>query len=594
MSGMTWLNPLGLWWLLLVPALIAVYMLRAKPQRRTVSSLRLWRRLPDIDRPKARIRRPPLSLLLFLQLLLLAAGAIALVRPALTAPATGRTTILLDASGSMLASDGGSTRFERARSEAMRLARDVGAAGRGTLLRVASTVTTLCKECTSDDLQRAVQSARPGAGTANWDGAMQVAAGLAAGAAGKTETAVISDGAFPVVSSENTPPFIRFVRVGGDVANRAITSLSARRPPDGSPGYEAYARVDNYGEATSLDVSSLADTVPQPSRHLEIPAGAHADLVWNLPPGTRSFTVSIDSNDALSADNRAVLFLPDKAHKVRIISSQPDLYARVLSGIPGLETTTARDAGESDMAFTIVDGRAPSPLPSGGLLLINPQADLLPSTGEVESLRPVLSGSSHPLVAGIDLRALFVLRARSYTPPPWMETVLTSDRGPLILAGENGGQRVAVLTFDPNDSNLPKLAAFPLLMSNLVDWLYPLADTQALRPGEATRLQPGVVVKKPDGNTVQAGPGGEFADTDSVGVYEASPGATNSVSFAVNMTSAEESNLAPLPHPELDRLPPGVAEGRVPGQELWPPLAALALVLAGVEWVFYSWKRGRI
>src|SRR5207253_2132249 len=93
-GGMSWLNPAGAWWLLLLPALVALYLFRTRPYRRRVSSLRLWQRLPDVDRPQAQLRPPPRSPLLLLQALLLLAGALALIQPALS-QANGRHLVLL-------------------------------------------------------------------------------------------------------------------------------------------------------------------------------------------------------------------------------------------------------------------------------------------------------------------------------------------------------------------------------------------------------------------------------------------------------------------------------------------------------------------
>src|SRR5215210_1108936 len=112
---MSWLNPAATWWLLLVPALVAMYMLRPRAQRKPVPSLRLWQNLPLVERPRARLRRPPLSLLLLLQALLLLAGAIALIQPAFSSPASRHTVIIMDASGSMQAQNGPSSRFEQAK-----------------------------------------------------------------------------------------------------------------------------------------------------------------------------------------------------------------------------------------------------------------------------------------------------------------------------------------------------------------------------------------------------------------------------------------------------------------------------------------------
>ena len=66
------------------------------------------------------------------------------------------------------------------------------------------------------------------------------------------------------------------------------------------------------------------------------------------------------------------------------------------------------------------------------------------------------------------------------------------------------------------------------------------------------------------------------------------------VLFAVNMTDAAESNLTPQAHPELTRPATDAVAAPVARQEIWWPLAALALLLLGGDWLYYCWKRGRL
>jgi Mg-chelatase subunit ChlD len=124
-----------------------------------------------------------LSLLLLLQALLLAAGGVALARPALDAPAGRHLVVLLDASGSMQTLEGGSTRFEQAKAQVKRMAA-VRAQDRVTLLRVGSDVTTACAMCDQTQLASRLTDLRPGAGRADWKAALGVAAGLAESGAG--------------------------------------------------------------------------------------------------------------------------------------------------------------------------------------------------------------------------------------------------------------------------------------------------------------------------------------------------------------------------------------------------------------------------
>ncbi len=591
---MNWLNPGMAWWLLLVPALVALYMFRPRSVRKAVSSLRLWQALPQVDRPKARLRRPPLSLLLLMQALLLLAGALALMQPALAAPAGRHLVIVLDASGSMQAADGGSSRFEQAKSEAHSIVSGMKPLDRATLLRAGSKVTTLCSACKQGDLDRALSGAEVGAGRADIGAALGVAAGLARRSAdGSVGVVVISDGGFEPVAEEDLPPLVRFVQVGNSVDNVAVTALSARQPADGTPGYSAFARVDNKGTSqVAVEVRALADTVPQQPRQLTLPTGGHADLIWQVPVGTVRFTVNLTPQDTLAADNQAVIFLPSGEHKVLIKSGQPDIYSRALAGVEGLEPVTGQLAKREEAAFTVIEGRLPETLPLGGLLLVNPEGTLLPSSGDMENLRPLPASPGQALLDGVDLRGLIVQKARKIDPPAWLEPVVQAEGGPLLLSGEQNGRRVIVLAFDPHDSNLPKLAAFPLLMANVADWLYPLAGTQALRPGESIGLPAGSTVIGSDGQRSQVDRSGLFAGTDQQGVYRVE-GTSTPLQFAVNMVDGRESDLEVRAHSELDRQASRTTE-RLAMQEYWSPLAAIALALVGGEWLYYCWKRGQM
>lgn len=610
MNPLNVLNPAAAWWLLLVPLLIILYMLRPHSRRQPISSLRLWRELPQVERPTPRLRRPPLSWLLLLQLLLLGVGAFALMQPAFQSPAAHRMLVMLDTSGSMQMLDGSTSRFEEARSEAAKLASNLRDNDRVTLLNVGPNVATACQDCNRAEYERALRDLQPSAGHADWPSAVSLAQGLAGQPGdGSIATYAISDGAFSPIAGEGAPVAMHFIQVGTPADNRAITILSARRPPNGTSGYSAYARVENASSSlASLNVAALADTVPLPNRSLQIPAGGHADVTWQVPDGTIKLTVSIDSPDALLADNSAALFLPAGGqNSVLVKSDHADLYMRALSGYHGLQPVTGTVKSGSDTAFTVWEGDLPAALPPGGLLLVNPSGSLLPSTGDMENVGAPDVEQSHPLMADLDLRALSVQKAHKITVPNWLEPIAQGPGGPLILAGERDGRRIAVLTFDPADSNLPKLAAFPLLMANLADWLYPQAGVGALHPGDAALVPPGSTVTTPSGRKFPVSEAGVFADTGEVGIYSVaatSGGGQGSVdkqnpaqdatrAFAVNMADAHESTAAPQSHPELERAAvPGPEKVTV--QDFWWPVSLLALVLAGGEWLLYCLKRGRI
>src|SRR3954452_24891298 len=110
---MNLLTPLGLAALVAVPLIVLLHMRHVTPPRRPVPSLRFWEAANPRPAEERRLRRPPLSLPLLLQLAAAALLAFALARPAtaaqLAALAPGlhaeprHLIILLDGSTSMSA-----------------------------------------------------------------------------------------------------------------------------------------------------------------------------------------------------------------------------------------------------------------------------------------------------------------------------------------------------------------------------------------------------------------------------------------------------------------------------------------------------------
>ncbi|MBS1883959.1 MAG: BatA domain-containing protein, partial [Actinobacteria bacterium] len=105
--------------LLLAVPLIALHFRRRRPPRRAVGSLLAWRDLPTVGGAAARrIGRPPLPLLLLLQLLALALLVFALAHPVGTESATTSSRVyVVDESIWMGAHVTGGTRVDAARMD---------------------------------------------------------------------------------------------------------------------------------------------------------------------------------------------------------------------------------------------------------------------------------------------------------------------------------------------------------------------------------------------------------------------------------------------------------------------------------------------
>ena len=128
---MSFLSPLALLGLLFVPVVLAMYLLKLRRDEQVVPSTLLWQKLltdVEANAPWQTLRR---SLLLLLQLLLVALLAILAARPFLERPAglAGDVVVVIDTSASMGATDVPPDRLTEAKARSSRSSRTCPANG---------------------------------------------------------------------------------------------------------------------------------------------------------------------------------------------------------------------------------------------------------------------------------------------------------------------------------------------------------------------------------------------------------------------------------------------------------------------------------
>ena len=90
----------------------------------------------------------------------------------------------------------------------------------------------------------------------------------------------------------------------------------------------------------------------------------------------------------------------------------------------------------------------------GGLFIINPpEGNSYIPTGETKELNCYSEGTSD-LSGGENLQFI-ISEAKNVERPSWAVTECAADGVPLIMRGDNGGQKVCVFTFDIHNSDLP-------------------------------------------------------------------------------------------------------------------------------------------
>jgi hypothetical protein len=336
----------------------------------------------------------------------------------------------------------------------------------------------------------------------------------------------------------------------------------------------------------------------------------------------RRATARLEGTDTLPLDDQAWATSTggDRA-LVRVVTDGNRFLQAALERLPGLQvsvvpttTTTFTDTA----ALTVLDGVTPDPLPPGNLLFIGPlrSTALFSVTGELQFPQPRPATGNDPLLSNVSVSEVNLLRSAQIPKPVWARSVIDSDGGSVLMAGETDGRRVAVVGFALQESDLPVQIAFPVLMANMVSYLAPGQGTDAasVEPGEPLLVPvpadaASVIVTNPAGQATTLTPQNNqaiYSATDALGVYTVRIERTGADGIeravAVNLQDSNESQVAPQTQLALQQAGGGgvaQAQERSARSEIWRWLAAFALVVLVIEWLVYqrsalAWLRNRL
>lgn len=613
---MQFLTPLGFWLAGLAIPIILLYMLKLRRKQVQVSSTFLWQQLLRDQQANAPWQKLKRNLLLILQLLILAALVIALARPALRVPAvaTGSVIVLLDASASMNATDvtGAQSRFEQARNSVNDLINGLSSASSMTLILVGGTPQTLiASESDKSLLKNALDNARVTQESADWQAAFALAAGAARGpqGQGKSTIVIISDGGLPESGLPALPGDLSYIPIGESQNNVALSALALRMAQKGP---QLFAEITNYDSVDrNILLSIYFNDELIAARQLSIKANSSGSLTLdNLSNASGIYKATIadptsNSLDSLGLDDTAfAVFQSSSARRVLLVSNGNLFLEQLLASLPGIQPFRALPGEDGTIQIPndpfnlyIFDGIVPPQLPKADLLFVNPPSNPFFEVGgtydEIENVQV----KEHRLTRFVDWSNVHILEAEAVQTPAWAEVLIESDNGPLVFAGETNGQRIAALTFDLRESDLPLQIAYPILFSNLIDYLAPPSafdSTQSLGPGESLAMLPQTDVNR----IMIASPSNQvytllanqttFTQTHELGYYAVnfiSDSANTTEYFAVNLFDENESNIQPREAVQVGQVAVTPTASQQVGQlELWPWLAALALIVLMIEW----------
>ncbi|MBW3578411.1 MAG: BatA and WFA domain-containing protein [Actinobacteria bacterium] len=630
---MSFANPAGFLAGLLTLPLIAWYVLRVRRPRVTVASTFLWRRSERSIAAAVPWQRFRSDATFWLVLLALVAGTLALAQPYVTVTASlgDHTIVVMDASASMLADEDGPTRLELARRSAETL---VDRLGPGQVVSVveAGPRARVLLSASGDPraVRRALAAVRPSHGAADLTDAFTLAAALERPGQ-STVVHLLSDGVVPADHRDAVPPGLLVTAVGRERPNLAVTRLHA--VPVGAGAHQLFVQVRNFGTlATDADLTvgvaatDAVDAAVEPliERRLRLGPRATEELIVTLersggphlvaeiaPVGT---TVTGESSDALSVDDRAYTVLPSARELTVLIAGPGNVFLETaFAAVPGVQvrtTDTVPDAVSDavsgpgaralDDADLVVVDRVAAPAAPPRLPTVYVAPPVAPPgveiTGEAELPALTFQAPDHEILAAVDLSEVAIAAAQTVTAPA-LTPIASGPSGPLILAGRLDASPVVYLAFDLTQSNLPLQPAWPVLIANAVTWLGGGPTTTPASAGEAVTVPvpagaTGITVTGP-GTELTVDPAQPRVRLEQAGLYRlrwaatGDDGAGGEAWVAANTVPAEGDLARSRPDP-TDRTATAVdgaatAQGR---HGFGRDILAVVLILALAEWAW--------
>jgi hypothetical protein len=306
-------------------------------------------------------------------------------------------------------------------------------------------------------------------------------------------------------------------------------------------------------------------------------------------------------------DKSAWAVIPAPSTRRVLVVSDGNLFLQnALAADPSVDVTQVKAAdfhtpSVQDFDLIVFDGgssdRSPSVRLGTPMLLVDPAPGGIGSirigkwqrASGVATTQLASPGPLAGVFSGLDLGDVHIARARQVRAPDWMKTLATSKQGaPLVAAGDDGSSRLAIVSFNLQESDWPLRVSFPVVIQNLVRYLSPglSLGISNLTAGQAIKLSPpagarDIVVTLPDGSVdMVLPPFPPFTHTLLPGIYtvhEGSGSAGNrygsTASFSVNFYP---SRPAPAAGPAVQQI------GRQGAQSM-----RAVPVLTNVDWVFW-------
>lgn len=503
---MSFQYPWGLLLLLAIPVLIVIYILLNKYKEDTVSSSYVWELSKKFIKKKNPINTFSKLLALILQCCAIVFLAFSLAQPIFSFKnGADNIVFILDSSASMKmksADDDTKTKFDVAKEKIKDVVANSTNGCTFSLILADSSTKAVCQNISDVDIFNSfIDNAEIDDNNSNLDNALSIAQSMVSENKGSL-CYIATDETIDL--GENPGDNLKVLDVSSKDNNYAIKNLEYSYDSR-KKVMTLKTKVISYVEDTEIKVEFFVNNKSLGQKRLNVEKGKLSDISVDIADLAgnyktyESIKASVLNEDKLPEDNDYYLYRSEgDITKILLVSSNPLYYEAAFSALNSNNCGIRYEVMKSSeyalyssvtgFDIYVFDGYSPKQLPADGAVwLFN--VDSVKGCGFVcqEEVKPVdpgalakyTSNSSdlifQQLTKNLSMKnSIKVGQYKRYTLNNKFTVLLSCDNVPFVFAGKNdNNQRQIVCNFDLQNSDLPMLADYIILMRNFISYSNP-------------------------------------------------------------------------------------------------------------------------
>lgn len=555
---MSLLSPKLLWFLLAIPPVILMYILKQKFEEKKISSIYLWNnalRDIEVNTPWQKLKK---NLLLFLQILLILLIVFAAANPFLNLRGRNYSNIIIiiDTSGSMNAVYDNTTRLEEAKNRAEALVK--GAVSGSKISIITSGINQKVEISGSSNKGEVLNKIKEIKGS-NSKGNINDSISLVKSIARQHENSNVVFYSDSNVELKDIKGECVSLASSGENVSLDYISVTAE-----DNNMKTLVRITNRSQVELKREVSLfegKDNKLIDIKSITLKPKETGNIIFNRKNADCKFVYAeISERDAMQEDNVIYSIVKQsELKKVLLISDRNVFIEKALMPINSIELYKAQEVKDIQEGYDlyIFDGKIPERISKkGSVLFINP-----PKGNEFIKVKGELQGGKvqveeHPNTKYIKEAEFHVSKAVNLDIPYWGEILLSMNSKPVAFVGEYNRRKVGAVAFNLHNSDFPLNAEFPIFINQLSGYFLGNDSIQNSRYlcGEEVKISPNsdtkeMYIKTADNkkeNIENKYPVRPFENTSKQGIYtliQKNDSRESESMFVVNFPSESESDI---------------------------------------------------